>query len=48
VAQTIAAVGQRSVLVNGAMNAVMAGLSRHLPASLTTRLVAGMMKPKEL
>jgi short-subunit dehydrogenase len=45
--QTVAAVGQRSVLVNGTMNAFMAGLSRHLPASLTTRLVAGMMKPKD-
>ena len=45
--QAIAAVGQRSVLVNGMMNAVAAGLYRHLPASLTTRLVAGMMKPKE-
>ena len=44
--QTIAAVGQRSVLVNGVMNTVAAGLSRYLPASVTTRLVAGMMKPK--
>ena len=47
-AQTIAAVGQRSVLVNGTMNAMVAGLARHLPASLTTRLVAEMMKPKEI
>jgi short-subunit dehydrogenase len=45
--QAIAAVGQRSVLVNGLMNAVAAGLYRHLPASLTTRLVGNMMKPKE-
>ena len=45
--QAIAAVGQRSVLVNGMMNAVAAGLYKHLPASLTTRLVANMMKPKE-
>lgn len=44
--QAIAAVGHRTVLVNGAMNAVAAGLYRHLPASVTTRLVAGMMKPK--
>ncbi len=46
-AQAIAAVGQRSVLVNGVMNAVAAGLYRHLPASLTTRLVANLLKPKE-
>ena len=45
--QAIAAVGQRSVLVNGLMNSVAAGLYRHLPASLTTRLVGNMMKPKE-
>ncbi len=45
--QAIAAVGQRTVLVNGVMNAVAAGLYKHLPASLTTRLVGGMMKPKE-
>jgi short-subunit dehydrogenase len=45
--QAIAAVGQRSVLVNGLMNAVAAGLYRHLPASLTTRLVGNMMKPKD-
>jgi len=44
--QAIAAVGQRTVLVNGVMNAVAAGLYRHLPASITTRLVGGMMKPK--
>jgi uncharacterized protein len=44
--QAIAAVGQRSVLVNGTMNAVAAGLYRHLPASVTTRLVANMMRPK--
>ena len=45
--QAIAAVGQRSVLVNGVMNAVAASLYKHLPASVTTRLVGGMMKPKE-
>jgi short-subunit dehydrogenase len=45
--QAIAAVGQRSVLVNGLMNAVAAGLYKHLPAGLTTRLVGNMMKPKE-
>ena len=44
--QTIAAVGVRSVLVNGLMNTVAASLSQHLPAGITTRLVAGMMKPK--
>ena len=44
--QAIAAVGQRSVLVNGMMNGVAASLYRHLPASLTTRLVGNMMKPK--
>ncbi len=44
--QAIAAVGQRSVLVNGMMNAVAAGLYRHLPASVTTRLVGNIMKPK--
>jgi len=45
--QAIAAVGQRTVLVNGVMNALAAGLYKHLPAGLTTRLVGGMMKPKE-
>jgi short-subunit dehydrogenase len=45
--QAIAAVGQRTVLVNGVMNGVAASLYRHLPASLTTRLVSGMMKPKD-
>ncbi len=45
--QAIAAVGQRSVLVNGVMNAVAAGLYRHLPASVTTRLVGNLMKPKD-
>jgi hypothetical protein len=45
--QAIAAVGQRTVLVNGAMNAFAAGLYRHLPASLTTRLVGNMMRPKD-
>ncbi|MEB2285626.1 MAG: hypothetical protein B6D46_08710 [Polyangiaceae bacterium UTPRO1] len=44
--QAIAAVGVRSVLVNGLMNTVAASLSKHLPAGITTRLVAGMMKPK--
>ncbi len=44
--QAIAAVGQRSVLVNGIMNGVAASLYRHLPPGLTTRLLAGMMKPK--
>jgi short-subunit dehydrogenase len=44
--QAIAAVGQRTVLVNGTMNAMAAGLYRHLPASITTRLVSNMMKPK--
>ncbi len=44
--QAIGAVGQRTVLVNGMMNAVAAGLYRHLPASVTTRLVGGMMKPR--
>ena len=45
--QAIAAVGQRSVLVNGVMNAVAASLYKHLPTSVTTRLVGNMMKPKE-
>jgi uncharacterized protein len=45
--QTIAAVGQRSVLVNGVMNGVAASLYRHLPASVTTRLVANMLKPRD-
>ena len=45
--QAIGAVGQRSVLVNGLMNAVAAGLYKHLPVSVTTRLVGNMMKPKE-
>ncbi|MCC6849624.1 MAG: SDR family oxidoreductase [Deltaproteobacteria bacterium] len=45
--QAIAAVGQRSVLVNGLMNAVAAGLYKHLPAAITTRLIGGMMKPKD-
>ena len=44
--QAVAAVGQRAVLVNGIMNGVAASLYRHLPASLTTRLLAGMMKPR--
>jgi short-subunit dehydrogenase len=45
--QAIAAVGQRSVLVNGVMNAVAASLYKHMPAGVTTRLLSGMMKPKE-
>ena len=45
--QAIAAVGERAVLVNGAMNGVAASLYRHLPASVTTRLVANMLKPRD-
>lgn len=45
--QAIAAVGQRSVLVNGAMNGVAASLYRHLPAGLTGRFVGNMMKPRD-
>lgn len=45
--QAIAAVGQRTVLVNGMMNALAAGLYKHLPAGITTRLLSGMMKPKD-
>jgi uncharacterized protein len=45
--QAVRAVGHGAVLVNGLMNSVATSALRFVPRGLVTRLVAGMLRPKE-
>jgi len=45
--QAVHAVGRETVLVNGAMNRMTASAVRLVPRSLTARLVASFLKPRE-
>lgn len=45
--QTIAAVGRKSILVNGALNSLVASSTKLLPRGIVTRMVAGMLKPRQ-
>ena len=45
--QAVRAVGRGPVLVNGAMNSVVTSLVRVVPRSVTSRLVAAFLRPKE-
>jgi short-subunit dehydrogenase len=45
--QAVRAVGRGPVLVNGAMNSVVTSLARIVPRSVTSRLVAAFLRPKE-
>ena len=45
--QAVRAVGRETVLVNGAMNRMTASAVRFVPRSLTARLVASFLKPRE-
>lgn len=44
--QTVRAVGNKTVLVNGTMNSMTASLARLVPTGLLTRMVGSMMRPK--
>jgi short-subunit dehydrogenase len=45
--QTVRAVGRGPVLVNGFMNSLATSAVRFVPRGLLTRLVAGLLRPKE-
>jgi short-subunit dehydrogenase len=45
--QAVRAVGRGPVLVNGLLNGLMASGMRLLPHGLTTRIVAGLVRPRE-
>ena len=45
--QAVRAVGHGPILVNGVMNSLMTSVLRFVPRTLVTRMVAGMLRPKE-
>jgi short-subunit dehydrogenase len=45
--QAVRAVGHGPILVNGVMNSLMASVLRFVPRTLVTRIVGGMLRPKE-
>jgi short-subunit dehydrogenase len=45
--QAVRGVGRGPVLVNGLVNGLMASTARHMPHWLLTRVVAGVLRPKE-
>jgi short-subunit dehydrogenase len=45
--QAVRAVGHGPILVNGVMNSLMTSVLRFVPRTLVTRIVGGMLRPKE-
>jgi len=45
--QTVRAVGQRTVLVNGTLNSLTASAMRILPSAVTSRVIGGIMRARE-